>query len=134
MKASHKPKLNQLLRLASPPPERPADDFWADFQARARLVPQTAERTSAPAIAHWRFAAALAAMALVLFAALQFWPATGGSGTRMAATPPAGQTETLSRIEEVQIFLDHSSVTILEDSVNGGTVVFVETLPPPNRT
>lgn len=133
MNPPRKSNLGELLRLASPPPERPAADFWADFRARASLVPQAAGRETAPAFAHWRFAAALAALVMALFALAQLLPTDGGNERLLAALPPPPPGGTLSRIEDVQIFLDHANITIIEDSANGGTVVFVETLPQPKR-
>jgi len=133
MNPPRKPNLGELLRLASPPPERPAAEFWEDFRARARLVPQIADREAAPVFARWRFAAALAALVIALFALVQLLPTDNGGGQRLAALPPPSPDGPLSRIEDVQIFLDHANVTIIEDSANGGTVVFVETIPQNNR-
>ncbi|MDX9979122.1 MAG: hypothetical protein RBU25_03645 [Lentisphaeria bacterium] len=135
MNPPRKSNLGELLRLAAPTPERPAADFWADFQARASLVPQAAGRDEpSPYPARRGFATALAALAIALIVLAQFLPTGGKDQPLLAALPPPPPGETLSRIEDVQIFLDHASITIIEDSANGGTVVFVETPPQPERT
>ena len=135
MKPTRKLDLGELLRTATPVPERPAADFWEDFRARASLVPQaTPSRTTAPAVRWLVATAALAAIVMLVFAVAQLRPEVDNSSLLVAKLPPPARTDGLSRIEDVQVFLDNASVTIIEDSENGGTVVFVEAAPQPNQT
>lgn len=135
MKPIRKAELGELLRTAAPVPERPATDFWEDFRARAALVPQaTPSRTAAPT-GRWLLAAASLAAAVVLVFAIAL-PRSGNNDNSLAVAslPTPAKNGRLSRIEDVQVFVDNASVTIIEDSENGGTVVFVEAAPQPNRT
>lgn len=135
MKPTHKPDLGELLRTATPVPERPAADFWEDFRARAALVPQAEPiRATSPATRWLVATAALAAIVMLVFAVAQFRPEADRGSVLVAKLPPPAQTGGLSRVEDVQVFLDNASVTIIEDRENGGTVVFVEAAPLPNRT
>ena len=136
MKTS-KTRLDAALRSMSPGKPRAADDFWEDFRARASLVPQ-AKPEARPVFARpWALALAAAALAMVIFAVGQLLPDTtdqGGIAKTAPATPPQLASAKLSRVEDVQVFLDNASVTVFEDNENGGTVVFVESIALPNHT
>ncbi len=135
MKMNRKTNLGELLRTTARVPERPAADFWEDFRARATLVPQAVPSRTAAPTGRWLLAAASLAAAVMLIFAIALPRSGSNDGSlAVASLPTPAKNGRLSRIEEVQVFLDNASVTIIEDSENGGTVVFVEAAPQPNRT
>ncbi|OPZ30853.1 MAG: hypothetical protein BWZ02_00558 [Lentisphaerae bacterium ADurb.BinA184] len=103
------------LRRAYPSPvPPPAADFWNRFRARLAQLP--AARPAAPTRV-WRplvASAAMAACGVALLAILPLsWPSAG------AAPSP------LSRVEDLSVYGDYSSIFIIEDRVNQGTIVWV---------
>jgi hypothetical protein len=122
--------LREALSQAAPLPQpRPAEEFWREFRARTALTMQTAP---APDVADiglrltsWRWAAAAAALLVVLGGAVALLR-TPAQAVRVASVPvAAAATSALSKVEEVEVFSDYSSVMIVEDIENGGTVIWV---------
>jgi hypothetical protein len=131
-----KTQLKNAFGAMTPASSRPAEDFWEDFKARASLVPQT--RTAArPLIARsWAMAVAAAALVALVAVVGQLLPDAPESGVAQggsAAPPQLVASSRLSHVEDVQVFVDNASVTVFEDNENGGTVVFVESLPVSNH-
>jgi negative regulator of sigma E activity len=120
----HVPLREALRQAASLPEPRPAQEFWQDFRARAALTMQEVpERVVGSRLASLRWAVAAAAL-LVLVCGVALLVRSGAGTTRVAQAPvpkPAG----LSTVEEVEVFSEYSSVMIVEDSENGGTVIWV---------
>jgi hypothetical protein len=130
-----KSKLNAALRAVSPVKPREAGDFWEDFRARATLVPQEKPVRRAIPRNAWLVPLAAAALALVIVAVGHLLPHPDGTGVaeKPTAKPTQVASRSLSKVEDVQVFVDNASVTVFEDSKNGGTVVFVESAPTPNH-
>ncbi|MBN2451118.1 MAG: hypothetical protein JXR77_12060 [Lentisphaeria bacterium] len=121
-------QLRQALRQVDRPPEvRDADTFWEEFQARVALTSQQAPGQCARVVTHsawWHVAWAcvpVVALALVL------------SGLRQPDLPalaaaPLPASTVLSEVEQVDVFSDYSSVMIVEDEANGGTLIWVASM------
>lgn len=125
------PLRNALRQAAALPESRSAAAFWLGFRARAALTMQAAPET--PAVVgglalsrHWALAAAALLLVLGLGYAFLRPPAAPAEIARApVAAPPA-----LSTIEEVEVFSEYSSVMIVEDIENGGTVIWVASAAP----
>jgi len=93
---------------------RPADDFWTDFKARARLHPQSVpEAVTRPTpYARWSLAAATA---LVLVAATL-------TTLLRSPTMPAEKGDT---VRSVRVDVAHKGVMIMEDQPSRATIVWV---------
>jgi hypothetical protein len=130
-----KSQLKTALRSVSAVKSRPAGDFWDDFRARAKLIPQQQPTTRPIPRSAWLVPLAAAALAVVVIAVGHLLPQPDAGG--VAAKPATKSTQVastaLSKVEDVQVFVDNASVTVFEDSKNGGTVVFVESAPVPNH-
>lgn len=125
------PLRNALRQAAALPESRPAAAFWLDFRARAALTMQTAPEPAAVVggsalFRHW--ALAIAALLVVLGLGYAFLrpPATSVE----IAQAPVAALPALSTIEEVEVFSEYSSVMIVEDIENGGTVIWVASAAP----
>ena len=121
MKKMSNRDLRELVQRAEGSPEIPsADVFWDRFRARAEMVSQ--ERPAS--VAHgsgrlWpRIALAgvtvLALALLIVTLEMPRQPANGGS----LETP-------LSRVDELDVYIDHTSVMIMKDRHGGGTLVWI---------
>jgi hypothetical protein len=109
----------QVLREQVPQPEAPARErFWADFRARASLVPQQSAGGLTVGRSRWRSPvyAVLSAAAAVVVAVAVF----RGSGS--SAVQPSAK---LSKVSELDVYMDYSSVMIVEDQQNRGTVIWM---------
>ena len=122
-----KPRLcdRELKRLLEDqqriPPMTDATEFWAKFRARAELVPQV--EPSAPGRDQAR----------------AFWPRWGLAGVTVATLlllmltiemplwrgPDGAERQALSKVDQVDVFVDYASMMIVEDSENGGTLVWL---------
>jgi len=127
MRTNRSVPLRQALRAAAPLPDpRPATDFWQDFRARSALTMQEApERVAVVGarLTSWRWLAATAAL-LVVLASLGVFLRTGPGPSPIAQAPAPAPTN-LSTVQELEVFSEYSSVMILEDVENGGTVIWV---------
>jgi hypothetical protein len=96
---------------------RDKTDFWTDFRARARLVPQSREAgVRGPAFAPWLGAVSAAAASLVLLAGLVFM------NTRRSVEGTA------SGVRSLDVVASYSAVVIMEltkGGANAGTLVWV---------
>lgn len=112
-----KKSLGKALKAAEPvPPVRTDDDFWTEFKARAAHVPQDGWRlVPAPhfVVQTWLRAAA----AVVILAVSGFL-----SITLMDRSENTGK---VSNVQAVDVFMEYSSIVILEDSDHGGTFVWI---------
>jgi len=124
--------LRQALRQAAALPEpRPADTFWQDFKARTAL---TGQETPGRLVVvggsllsrHWVLAAA-AALVVVGLAFALLRPTAAPLQTAQMQTP---QAPALSSVQEVEVLSEYSSVMIVEDIENGGTVIWVASAGP----
>lgn len=92
----------------------PADVFWADFRARARLRVQ--EEAAAPAgrawhpVSGWAMATACAMLLLV-------WGSVYSFRGRAASD--------LTKIRSVSVSASHSAVLIIDDAPTHGTILWV---------
>lgn len=127
MKTRYGSRLRETLsQVSSLPPPRPCEEFWEDFRARAALTFQEAPGRAAAAgsrLASWRWALAAAALVVMLAAAVTFLRPPAGP-VQVAVALPAS-SPALSTVQEVEVFSDYSSVMILEDSQNGGTLILI---------
>lgn len=111
---------NQLIKALKgsdkPPVSRGKDAFWADFKARAATVPQDgAQPIPSPRILFQTWVRVAAAV-LVL----------GVSGVLSVKMMNRSQApEKVSNIQEVDVFMEYSSMVILEDVDHGGTFVWI---------
>lgn len=118
-----------LLEAAALPEPRPAEAFWQDFRARASLTVQQDPATAVPregTLLSLRWASVTLGLLLALAAAIAYlhpWtaPLQVAGGSAVIPPPPA----TLSKVEEVDVLSEYSSVMIVEDTANGGTVIWV---------
>jgi|GEM_PF-1650969 len=130
MKTNRHRPLGQALRQAAPLPEpRPAAEFWQDFRARSALTLQEApDRVAVVGVrlTSLRWVVATAAV-LVLLASVSVFLRTGPVPPQVAQAPTATATTTtdLSTVQELEVFSEYSSVMIIEDAENGGTVIWV---------
>jgi hypothetical protein len=124
-----------LYEASSLPAPRPAAAFWQDFRARASLtVQQAAEPAPARGGAALSLRWAAAALALLLLVAAIATLRPSISPRQVAAVVVAPPPAELSKVEEVEVLSDYSSVMIVEDAENGGTVIWVasaDTAAPP---
>lgn len=132
MKTPHETTLRQALRQAAALPEaRPAESFWQDFRAHAALTHQESAATSRRAagiglLRPW----AVGALGAMVFAGLVWaWLQSAVTPGRLAQAPDPATTA-LSKVEEVEVFSDYSSVMIVEDVEHGGTVIWVASSTP----
>lgn len=104
--------LNEALAAQRPETgPRPAEEFWSDFKARARLRPQDAPQTqrSRPVFV---WAAPLACAALLLVAV--------GTYMLSPALAPAGDA-----IKSYEVIASHSAVLIMEDKDDDIAILWV---------
>ena len=133
MKTTTRMPLPAALReAASLPAPRPAAEFWQDFRIRAAqagTAPVAAdpapEVTIPPGFRAWRWAAAM-----VLLISLAATLRLARPPVARAALEPAAVSSDLSKVEEVEVFSEYSSVMIMEDLENGGTVIWVASATP----
>lgn len=115
-----------LCEASSLPEPRPAAAFWQDFRARASLTVQQSSEAAAVAPAgsllSLRWASAALLLLLVVSAAVALHPWARPVQVATVPVPPAAA---LSKVEEVEVLSDYSSVMIVEDAENGGTVIWV---------
>ena len=113
--------LREAFPSAVPPP---APAFWARFRAKAALAPLPA----APARRHsaWRplWASAVAGAGAVALLALAPWFLRNGQAR------PAGA---LSGVEDLSVYGEYSSIFIIQDGENQGTIVWVAGWEGPAR-
>ena len=124
----HPPTTEQIragLREAFPsvvPPPAPA--FWARFRAKAALAPLPA----APARRHspWRplWASAVAGAGALALLALAPW---------MMREWQTGAAGPLSGVEDLSVYGEYSSIFIIQDGENKGTIVWVAGWENPAR-
>lgn len=132
MKTPHETALRQALRQAAPlPAARPAESFWQDFWARAALTHQeSAAAARQPAGVGLLRPWAVGALGAVVFAGLVWaWLQSAVTPGRLAQAPTPASTA-LSKVEEVEVFSEYSSVMIVEDIEHGGTVIWVASSTP----
>jgi hypothetical protein len=127
-----------LCDAATLPQPRPATAFWQDFRARASLtVQQAPEAATAPGGTLLSLRWASAALVLLLglgAAALYLHPRLEPVQVAVApAAPPrpALPPSILSKVEEVEVLSEYSSVMIVEDAENGGTLIWVASVDRP---
>jgi hypothetical protein len=109
--SSWKEVSSRLRRQAAGAGPRPAEEFWADFRARAALMRQDtpdAVRERAPLALRWAYAVAAA---LVLVAVSLF------------ILP--GQPAAVTRIKAMEVVAPHSGVIIMNDDAGKGTIVWI---------
>lgn len=105
----------RLRQKGGTPPMRPAEEFWSDFAARARYVPQTgggAEAHTEKSLA-WRRALAAGAAALLL-GAVVVWTQMHSTGS--------------SQVKRIEVLAPHTGVVILnpeDDRPGTATLVWV---------
>ena len=133
MKIWRSEHFRDALKAACAAPEtRPAKTFWQDFRARASLTVQgvttVAEDNAAHSLA-WRPWASVAAAVIVL---CTFFVLRQPVETTIASNPPPVAPAGLSKVDEVEVFSDYSSVLIVEDIENGGTVIWVAAADTPS--
>ena len=88
------------------------------------MTPQDTEPASPPVTHGWRQWSMAAACALVV--AFVLTPlALHPPGAARRGRAPAAVSGTLSEVEEVDVLADYSSLMIVEDSENGGTLVWL---------
>ena len=104
----------ELPKAAATPPPRPADDFWSEFKARARLHPQAAPETVTRPLPYARWSLAGAA-ALVLIAAT----------LTSLLRSPSMTAEKGATIHSVRVDVAHKGVMIMEDQPSRATIVWV---------
>lgn len=119
-----------LCEASSLPEPRPAAAFWQDFRARASLtVQQSPERAAvvpADGMLSWRWAGAALVLLLLVSAVVALHPWARPGPVQVATVPlPVAPPAALSKVEEVEVLSDYSSVMIVEDAENGGTVIWV---------
>jgi len=90
---------------------RPAEEFWTDFKARARLHVQDrpGPRSESPPFLKWGLATACAA-ALVMLVVLRGLPGLPGRG---------------SHIKSLEVVASHSAVLIMEDQPTDSTILWI---------
>jgi len=111
---------NGLRQFKATPTPPPAAAFWSEFSARQTLHPQVPTRTAAQIAvgwyAHrwlWGAAAGLLICSLAVFSLM---PHT--------AVPPKTTTETVTgAVVSVDVKTNYTSVMIVQDKMNRGTVV-----------
>ncbi len=129
-----KRKSNRWLRdglqaVAPPPPPPPRPQFWAAFEARARLAPQWPASPEAmaparsPLLVWGGWLGSVAVFCLLLF---------GVGRLFLAGQPPAelAAGSRLSKVETINVYADCSSVFVLEDSEHQVTLVWLAGLTP----
>ena len=121
-----------LRETAALPEPRPAEVFWQDFRARASLTVQQDPEVAAVqdgALLSLRWASVGLALLLVLGSATLYlhpW----AQPVHVASVPAALPTG-LSKVEEVEVLSEYSSVMIVEDAKNGGTLIWVASADAP---
>ena len=90
---------------------RPAEEFWTDFKARARLHVQDRPdpRPESSPFLKWGLATACAA-ALVMLVVLRGLPGLSGRG---------------SHIKSLEVVASHSAVLIMEDQPTDSTILWI---------
>ncbi len=113
-----------LVASDTVPEPPPAEEFWADFKARASLAGRAPALSAArsPSVAWARFAWTTAAVAVV--SALLLVPLLRKPDVVSIAAVPVGT----STVEEIEVYVPYSSVMILEDEETGGTIVWLDDL------
>lgn len=100
---------------------RAAADFWADFKARAKLVPQLDEAAVPSRASHamlwWRSSLAAAAAVLAV----------------VALYSPLHRTPTDNDIQALEIVASHTGIIIMSDSTVKGTIVWITGMAPEAR-
>jgi len=103
-------KLDQALARQKPGVEpRPADEFWADFKARARLRTQDAPARPRQALAWVTPLACAAALVLAV-------------GVYMLSPPRDINGDV---IKSVEVVASHSAVFIMEDKESKSAIVWI---------
>lgn len=132
MNTPHETTLRQALRQAAAlPAARPAESFWQDFRARSALTHQAEPAPARQAagvglLRPW----AVGALGAMVFAGLVWaWLQSAVPSGRLAQAPAPASTA-LSKVEEVEVFSEYSSVMIVEDIEHGGTVIWVASSAP----
>jgi hypothetical protein len=103
------------------PPMADADEFWARFRARAELVPQAEPSPAAHGLGtalwpRWALAGVTVAALILLMLTIEL-PLRRSSGRQAL--------QALSKVDQVDVFVDYASMMIVEDSENGGTLVWL---------
>lgn len=116
MNKREKTRSSDLSHADRVPPLQDRDLFWAEFRERAQAIPQDG-RPALPPMPFLlrpavRLAAMLAALAVVS-STVAFWIGRNGPDNRV------------SNVQEVKVFVEYSSMVIVEDTVNGGTFVWI---------
>lgn len=120
MKKATYTELCRALRDVERVPEpSPADDFWRRFRARADLIPaegRAGRRRTRPALwPRWVLGAATVLALAAIFLSIEL--------SQLFSEP--GHDARLSRIDEVNVFMEHRSVMIMNDPEHGGTLLWV---------
>lgn len=116
MKTTDRDIRDALAARAARPAPRPADEFWPDFRARARLTPQDLP-DAGPARPAIVWAAPLACAALLLVAV----------GLHIFSTPPPPAGEA---IKSYEVVASHTAVIIMQDEETECTVMWVADMEP----
>ncbi len=132
-------KLRELLDAASAQESmanKPmdADEFWSKFRARASLTHQESvdadvEESRVPVSPFVRWRWLVPAMAAVLIAFFGVWRQPDAPVVADGSGPEAESdglsTEQLCEVREVEVFVDYTSVMIMQDDENGGTILLL---------
>jgi len=115
-------ELKDALRQRQTTPEPQArDEFWAGFRERATETTQDGAKPSlGPAPVLFPRLAVLAAAAAVVIAGLL--------AQLIRGPEDMPKQQLLSRVEEIEVFGEYSSVMIVQDADSGGTLVWVSDL------
>jgi hypothetical protein len=105
-------------QAGSTPPMIPAETFWSDFKARARL--RHRETAAAPRRIPIPRLALATACAIVAVAVV---------GTYVMMGPAAPPT---NRIQSLEVKAAHSAVLIMDDETSDGTIVWVVDMEKPD--
>jgi len=109
-----------LGKQPAPPPPAAAGQFWPDLRRRALPQPRTDSVTVSP-LADWalpRWVAVAACIAVCVAGLLHT-----DLGHAPTATPVAGGKP--NTIQSLAVAASHSSVMILQDEDNSGTIVWI---------
>ena len=103
-----------LRKQAACPPPLDRGIFWDRFKARTEFVPQQTGPAEKVGRSPWGFAAVAAAAAAAVIVAVA-----------VIRGPAAASHPQLSKVSELDVYMDYSSVLIVEDRENRGTVIWL---------
>ena len=104
------------------PPMPESDAFWEEFRKRAGTRTREAPVRALPRLRPAAWAPLAAAAALVLLATLLFFRPAPQRKTVAAAD--------LSQVEAVDVYAEYSSLMIMQDRENGGTLIWLAGVQP----